>query len=57
MNRKLRKLASYPSTADGLLSQLCFIWDNLPNNYFFKLMESMKSRYTDIPNIKGGTIE
>ena len=54
MKRNLRKLPSYPSTADDLFSQLCFIWDNLPNDYFDKLIGSMKSRCIAVANVRGG---
>ena len=53
MKRNLRKLPTYSSTADDLLSQLCFIRDNLANEYLAKLIKSMKSRCFAVSNVRG----
>ncbi len=44
MKRRPRKLHTYPTTTDQLFNMLYGIWDELPEEYFAKLIASMSSR-------------
>ena len=52
--RNLTKIPSYLFTTDDLFSQLNFILDNLTNDFFTTLIESMKSRCIAIFKVRGG---
>ena len=46
MIRHLPMLPKYPTTADKLSELLCDLWNELPDDYFKKLSDSMVRRVT-----------
>ena len=54
MNCILRELPTYPTTKDTLFQKLREVWNNLPDDYFKKLVAPMGSRCAAISNVTGG---
>ena len=52
LKRRLRELSTYPATKDELFQKLSEVWNNLPANYFKKLVASMSSRCIAISNVR-----
>ena len=44
-------LPKYPNTADKLFELLCDLWNELRDDYFGKLIESMVHRCNDIKKL------
>ncbi len=55
MKRRLRIQPKYPSTDVGLFTQLCEIWNGLPNYYFIELSHSMVRRCNAVANVSGNS--
>lgn len=54
VKRRLRQYDPRPRTVDELWEAAQIVWDNIPREYFKKLVDIMKARRRDVQQAKGG---